>query len=85
MDEFFDPDVDTPGKTYVRPEMAKSGIKNMKNVQQSRGMKGEEHGRLGHFILGIEQFDGEFFGLSEMEQRGMVGEPGVASLGCVCL
>ena len=29
--------------------------------------------RLGHFILGIDQFDGEFFGLSEMEQRGMVG------------
>ena len=28
--------------------------------------------RLGHFIPGIEQFDGEFFGLSEMEQRGMV-------------
>lgn len=27
--------------------------------------------RLGHFIPGIEQFDGEFFGLSEMEQRGM--------------
>lgn len=44
MDAFFDPDPDTPGKTYVR---------------------------LGHFILGIEQFDGEFFGLSEMEQRGM--------------
>ncbi|CAE7638189.1 pikAI [Symbiodinium microadriaticum] len=44
MDAFFDPDPDTPGKTYVR---------------------------LGHFILGIDQFDGEFFGLSEMEQRGM--------------
>ncbi|CAK9102644.1 unnamed protein product [Durusdinium trenchii] len=32
---------------------------------------GKTYLRLGHFIPGIEQFDGEFFGLSEMEQRGM--------------
>eukprot|EP00931_Biecheleriopsis_adriatica_P048348 TRINITY_DN27935_c0_g1_i1.p1 TRINITY_DN27935_c0_g1~~TRINITY_DN27935_c0_g1_i1.p1 ORF type:complete len:5156 (-),score=1260.04 TRINITY_DN27935_c0_g1_i1:82-15549(-) len=32
---------------------------------------GKTYVKLGHFIPGIEQFDGEFFGLSEMEQRGM--------------
>jgi len=44
MDAFYDPDVDAPGKTYVK---------------------------LGHFIPGIEHFDGEFFGVGEAEQRGM--------------
>eukprot|EP00931_Biecheleriopsis_adriatica_P047752 TRINITY_DN27548_c0_g2_i1.p1 TRINITY_DN27548_c0_g2~~TRINITY_DN27548_c0_g2_i1.p1 ORF type:complete len:4734 (-),score=1179.49 TRINITY_DN27548_c0_g2_i1:215-14152(-) len=44
MDAYFDPDVDAPGKTYVK---------------------------LGHFIPGIDQFDGDFFGVSEAELRSM--------------
>ncbi|CAE8715032.1 unnamed protein product, partial [Polarella glacialis] len=32
---------------------------------------GKTHVRKGHFVVGIDQFDGEFFGVKEAEQRSM--------------